>query len=33
MSSYGYSLSGGSTTGASTPATTTISYIVLRGYA
>ena len=33
MASYGYSLSGGSTTGASTPTTTTVNFIVLRGYA
>jgi hypothetical protein len=33
MSSYGYSLYGTSTTGANTPATTTVNYIVLRGYA
>jgi hypothetical protein len=33
MSSYGYSLHGASTTGSSTPTTTTVRYIVLRGYA
>src|SRR6056300_1021926 len=30
--SFGYSLFGDSTTGESTPATTTINYVVLRGY-
>ena len=33
MSSYGYSLHGSSTTGGNTPNTTTVNYIVLRGYA
>ena len=33
LSSLGYSLYGTSTTGEETPATTTVSYIVLRGYA
>ena len=33
MSSFGYSLFGTSTTGEDTPATTTVNYIVLRGYA
>ena len=33
MSSFGYSLFGTSTTGGNTPATTTVNYIVLRGFA
>ena len=33
LSSLGYSVYGDSTTGEETPATTTVSYIVLRGYA
>jgi hypothetical protein len=33
LSSLGYSVYGTSTTGEETPATTTVSYIVLRGYA
>jgi hypothetical protein len=33
LSSLGYTLYGDSTTGEETPATTTVSYIVLRGYA
>ena len=33
LASYGYSLFGGSTTGGNTPNTTTVNYIVLRGYA
>lgn len=33
LASYGYSLFGGSTTGGNTPTTTTVNYIVLRGYA
>jgi hypothetical protein len=33
LSSLGYSVYGTSTTGEQTPATTTVSYIVLRGYA
>ena len=33
LSSLGYSLYGTSTTGEETPATTTVSYIVLRGFA
>ena len=33
MSSFGYSLFGQTTTGENTPATTTVNYIVLRGYA
>jgi len=33
MSSFGYSLFGSTTTGEDTPTTTTVNYIVLRGYA
>ena len=33
MASYGYNLFGSSTTGGPTPNTTTVNYIVLRGYA
>jgi len=33
MSSFGYTLYGQSTTGQDTPNTTTVNYIVLRGYA
>ena len=33
MSTFGYSLYGTSTTGENTPATTTVNYIVLRGFA
>jgi hypothetical protein len=33
MSTFGYNLYGTSTTGDSTPATTTVNYIVLRGFA
>lgn len=33
LSSLGYTVYGTSTTGEDTPATTTVSYIVLRGYA
>jgi len=33
MTSYGYSVYGTSTTGNNTPTTTTVNYIVLRGYA
>jgi hypothetical protein len=33
MSTFGYSLYGTSTTGSNTPTTTTVNYIVLRGYA
>jgi len=33
MSTYGYTLYGTGTTGEPTPATTTVNYIVVRGYA
>ena len=33
MSTFGYNLYGTSTTGEATPATTTVNYIVLRGFA
>ena len=33
MASYGYNVHGTSTTGGITPTTTTVNYIVLRGYA
>ena len=33
MASYGYSVYGSSPTGNNTPTTTTVNYIVLRGYA
>jgi len=33
MSTYGYTLYGTGTTGETTPATTTVNYIVVRGYA
>jgi hypothetical protein len=33
MASYGYSVYGNSPTGNNTPTTTTVNYIVLRGYA
>jgi len=33
VSSFGYSVFGSNTTGNNTPTTTTVNYIVLRGYA